>query len=59
LIREADSIRDGRGQSLTLAADKSGIMPVIRQEYGQHPQKRKESAYFVDQKDAGVVGNKP
>lgn len=37
-------------QSLTLAAVKSRFMTIVRQEYGQHPQKWQESADFIDQK---------
>ena len=44
-------------QSLPLAAMKSVFMPVIRQEYGQHPQKWQESADFIDQEDTGAIGN--
>ena len=32
-------------------------MTVIRQEYGQYPQKWQESTDFVDQEDAGVICN--
>ena len=50
----------GRGrQSLTLAACKSCFVTVVRQEYGQHPQKWQESTDFIDQENAGVVRNHP
>jgi len=59
MLRKAYGSREGCGQTRILTADKSGFMPIIRQEYGQHPKKWQESTDFVDQKDAGMVRNQP
>ncbi|MNT59661.1 hypothetical protein D3C72_1971920 [compost metagenome] len=43
----------------TLTAEKLRLMAIIRQEYGQYPQKWQESTDFIDQEDARVVCNQP
>ena len=52
-------IRGAGSQSFTLATCNSRFVTVIRQEYGQHPQKWQESADFVNQEDAGVIRDHP
>jgi hypothetical protein len=46
-------------QSKTLTARKLRFVTVVRQEYGQHPQKWQESTDFINQEDTGVIRNHP